>query len=92
MTEIRYMLACARLASLSDVAKWSPQDLVDVMALVNPSVSMEEWARRSGLVNPPAPAPAVEDPETSATMEAILNGAAEDLKRQGILEVSVTNG
>jgi len=95
--EVRYFLACARLAALGDIRTWTPQDLMDVCALVEYPVSFEAWLkRRATLPNSEGTAPApvnaappedVPDPETTATMEALLSGKGKELIDKGILSI-----
>ena len=89
--EMRYMVANARLASLSDVPSWTASDLQDVFALTSPSVSFEDWTRRIGspaVASPVAESdPADPDPETSRTMRMLLGPEGKQLQDLGIMEL-----
>jgi hypothetical protein len=89
----RYVLACIRFAAVADPRAWTEQDLLDVAALCDAPIPPDEWQRRlGGAANVPAK-PAVEDPETSATIEALLGSAGGKLKEQGIISIEeVKNG
>jgi hypothetical protein len=97
--DVRYILACARLASLADPSKWTADDLTDVAALVSPTVPYDVWAGRVALsstthATPPSsathPAPHFgncEDPATTETMASILAGHGKPLIDLGVLSV-----
>lgn len=96
--EMRYMVANARLASLSDVLTWTAQELQDVFALTSPSVPFDDWAKRATVPPPavaapvaspsiPEPTPEDPDPETSRTMAMLLGPEGKRLQDLGIVSI-----
>jgi hypothetical protein len=94
-TGARYILANCRLAAMADVSRLTDDELLDIAALAPaPTTSMDEWMRRRDIIRPQeepaaaqAPQEEVEDPVTTASVQAILNGEANELIKLGILEV-----
>jgi hypothetical protein len=88
--EARYLIACARLAALGEPKTWTPDDLMDVAALVDPPVSFEAWMQKVAKRLSPTETeqPKVADPDTTATMESLLHGDLQHLAAQGIVSVA----
>ena len=92
--ESRYLIASARLAALSDPQAWTPEDLADVIALVDPPMSFARWMERRGAqvqsVPTQAPIPASDEPdmETTATVNSLIGGDLRQLVTDGIVEIT----
>ena len=95
--EARYLIASARLVALSDPQTWTPDDLADVSALVEPPMSFSRWLERrnaQGQAQQAAPlAVPLEDDtkkpdyETTATVDSLLGGELRQLVKNGIVSI-----
>jgi hypothetical protein len=95
--EARYLIASARLVALSDPQTWTPDDLADVSALVEPPMSFARWLARRNAQGQTAPAievaPVAQDDankpdyETTATVDSLLGGELRQLVKNGIVNI-----
>lgn len=87
MHEIRYKLACIRLAAISDPMMWTGRDLDDVFALVSPAVPFPEWMSRTGAQPMTAPLQTPEDDSADALAALIEGRSGGDLAAIGCLTI-----